>query len=74
MHLADACAIFKFDFNIICAVGLPQPVISARLRTVCLLSLLTTDSTSVPLPVFLSGGLPICSGVLLLFVYVFRSP
>ena len=59
MPIADICAIFKSDFNII--VGFPQPVLSARLRTFCLLSLLTTDSTSVPSPVFLSGGLPIRS-------------
>ena len=61
MHLADACAIFKSDFNIICTVGFPQPVISAREHTVSRLSLLTTGSTSVPLPEFLSGGLPIRS-------------
>ena len=29
-HLADAFDIFKPDFNIICPVGFPQPVISAR--------------------------------------------
>ena len=30
MHLADVCAIFKYDYNIICTVGFHQPVISAR--------------------------------------------
>ena len=30
MHLADVCAIFKSDFNIICTVGIPQPDLSAR--------------------------------------------
>ena len=57
----DVCAIFKSDFNIICALGFPQPFLSARWRTFCPLYLLTTDSISVPSPVFLSGGLPIRS-------------
>ena len=44
--------IFKCDFNILCTVDIPQPLISVRFRTVCLLSLLMADSTFVALPVF----------------------
>ena len=29
MHLADVCAIFKSDFDIICAIGFPTPDLSA---------------------------------------------
>ena len=46
MHLADACAIFKFDFDIICIFRLGCD------------PLLTTDSTSVPLPVLLKAVFP----------------
>ena len=60
-HLADAFDIFMSDFNILSTVGFPQPDISARSRTVCLLSLLMADSTFVTLPVLLIGGLPIRS-------------
>ena len=49
------------DFNILSVVGFRQPDISARSRTVCLLSLLMADSTFVTLPVLLSSGLPISS-------------
>ena len=36
-------------------------IYKSDLNIICILSLLTTDSTSVPSPVFLSGGLPIHS-------------
>ena len=58
-HLTDTFGIFKSYFNILCTVGFPHTIISARSHIVCLLSLLTADSTFVALPVFLSGGLPI---------------
>ena len=45
--------IFKYNFNILCTVDFPQPLISVRFQTVCLLSLLMADSTFVTLPVFL---------------------
>ena len=60
-HLADTFDIFKSDFNILCTVGFPQPDISARSRTICLLSLLMADSTFDTLQVLRSGGLPIRS-------------
>ena len=53
--------IFKFDFNILCTECFLQPLISAKSHTVCLLSLLTAESTFVTLSEFLSGGLPIRS-------------
>ena len=60
-HLADAFDGFKSDFDILCIVGFPQPLISARQHTVCLLSLMMADSTLLTMPVFLSGCLPIRS-------------
>ena len=60
IHLAVAFNIFKSGFNILCTVGFPQPVISDRSCTMCLLSLLTVYSTFVTLPVFLRGRLLIC--------------
>ena len=52
MHLT-----FSSDFNILCTVGFHKPVISASSSTMCLMSLLTLDSTFVKLQVFLSSGL-----------------
>ena len=60
-HLADALGMFMSDLNILCTVAFPQPVISDRSRTVCLLLLLTAASTFIALPVFLNGDLPIRS-------------
>ena len=59
--LQNAFDICKSDFNILRTVGFPQPVISARSRIMCLLSLLKADLNIRTLLVFLSRGLPICS-------------
>ena len=56
IHLAVAFNIFKSDFNTLCTIGFPQPVISVRSCTVCLLLLLMVYSIFVTLPVFLRGG------------------